>query len=342
MQQGQNPTNSIFPAIGVIGSGSWATAMVKMISDNALDKKLIWWVRKEEDAKNIREFGHNPNYLSAVKIELPQEQILSDIRKVVERSDMLIFNTPAAFLKGALRGLDPALFADKILVSAIKGIVPEDNLLVGDFLQKYLDAPLDQIVAVGGPCHAEEVAQERLSYLTIASTSETNARKVAELLQGRYINTIVSDDIYGLEYAAVLKNIYAVACGICHGVGYGDNFQAVLVSNAIREIASFISVVNPLKRNIMDSAYLGDLLVTSYSQFSRNRTFGNMIGKGYSVNAAQLEMNMIAEGYYASKCIHDICQPDDLKLPICEAVYNILYKGQHPGQEMNRLAAFLK
>lgn len=345
MQQNKEPyvadVRTDRPVIGMIGSGSWATAMIKILSDNILEKSICWWVRNEETATHIRDFGHNPNYLSAVKLEIPSSQINTDIREIVRTSDILILNTPAAFLKSALEETDKDSFKDKIIVSAIKGIVPQDNLVVGEFLNTQLGIPSSNIVAVGGPCHAEEVAQERLSYLTIASEAKETASKIAELLHGRYINTIVSDDIYGLEYGAVLKNIYAVACGICHGVGYGDNFQAVLVSNAIREIDLFVSTVYPLKRNIMESAYLGDLLVTSYSQFSRNRTFGNMIGKGYSVGAAQLEMNMIAEGYYASGCIQQMCQKSNVALPICDAVFNILYKGVHPGQEMSKLSGLL-
>src|SRR5690606_15079810 len=221
--------------------------------------------------------------------------------KVVEQSDIIILNVPAAFLQQVLHEIPAPFFSDKIWVSAIKGIVPGQNQIVADFLHYTHGVPLQNIVVISGPCHAEEVSQARLSYLTIASVCQDTSARVASALSTPYINTTLSEDIYGTEYSAVLKNIYAVASGICHGVGFGDNFQAVLISNAIQEMERFVDAVHPISRDIKESAYLGDLLVTAYSQFSRNRTFGNMIGKGYSVRSAQLEMNMVAEGYYASK-----------------------------------------
>lgn len=329
------------PSIGLIGSGSWATAIAKMLVDNTTAKEVFWWVRDPKTAEYMGRYGHNPRYLSAVKFDIPPPHILTDARQVVLQSDIVILNTPAAYLKDALMDVTEEDLKGKILVSAIKGIVPDENQIIGDYLQQHYRIPIEQIAVIGGPCHAEEVALERLSYLTIASALKSTAEQVADLLFTRYIKTIVSDDIYGTEYAAVLKNIYAVAGGICHGVGFGDNFQAVLVSNAIRELDSFVNCIHPIERNIMESAYLGDLLVTSYSQFSRNRTFGNMIGQGYRVKTAQLEMKMVAEGYYASQCIHEICQKNNLYLPICEAVYNILYLGRSPLEEMNRLADHL-
>ena len=325
-------------AVGVIGSGSWATAMVKMLSDNTADKAIHWWVRNRQTAEYIRTYKHNPNYLSAVTVKVPKRHIHVDARTVVEHADILILNTPAAFLKDALRGVSPEMIKGKVVVSAIKGIVPDENQIVGDYLQNQLGIPIDHIAVIGGPCHAEEVSLEKLSYLTVASQDVKVASRVAGLIGTRYIKTNVSDDIYGTEYAAVLKNIYAVAGGICHGVGFGDNFQAVLVSNAIREMAHFVNTVHPIARDIKESVYLGDLLVTAYSQFSRNRTFGNMIGKGYSVKSAQLEMNMVAEGYYASDCIQQICRAHDIELPICHAVYRVLHEQQSPITEMKLLA----
>lgn len=326
------------PRIGMIGSGSWATAMIKMFSDNRLAKTLNWWVRTDETADHIREFRHHPNYLSAVPIELSPEQIHTDAGWVVENSNIIILNTPATYLKNAIAGIPKEKFHNKIIVSAIKGIVPDENLIVGEYLQQHMDIPLESLVVVAGPCHAEEVALERLSYLTLSSSDLDNAACLADLLETRYLNTRVSEDVIGTEYAAVLKNIYAVACGICHGIGYGDNFQAVLVSNALREMKNFIDMVLPLERDLMQSAYLGDLLVTAYSNFSRNRTFGNMIGKGYSVKAAQLEMNMVAEGYYASQCVKDVCCRFNIEIPICEAVYQILHQGKNPSMTMRGLA----
>lgn len=312
-------------SVAMIGSGSWATAMVKMLGDNSQAKAIYWWVRKAEDVAHIQQFGHNPSYLSAVTVKVPAEQISTSVKDVVRQAQIVVLNTPSAYLKAALEGLTAADFAGKIVVSAIKGIVPGENLIVGDYLMRTFDIPLENIVVVGGPCHAEEVSLEKLSYLTIASKNTSFAQAFAELLQNRYIKTSISNDVLGVEYGAVLKNIYALAGGICHGLGFGDNFQAVLVSNAIREMAYCVDTIDPLPRQINDSAYLGDLLVTAYSQFSRNRTFGNMIGKGYTVQSAQLEMNMVAEGYYASACIEDIIKKHKLDMPICTMVYQILY-----------------
>ncbi|GGG92893.1 glycerol-3-phosphate dehydrogenase [Parapedobacter pyrenivorans] len=324
--------------VGVVGSGSWATAMIKMLGDNEVDKAVHWWVRNGETADYIRTYKHNPNYLSAVTINIPKRNIHADVCAVITHSDIVILNTPAAFLKDALTGVTAEMLAGKIVVSAIKGIVPDENQIVGDYLQEQYQIPIENIAVIGGPCHAEEVSLEKLSYLTVASQSVEVAASVAALISTRYIKTNVSDDIYGTEYAAVLKNIYAVAGGICRGVGFGDNFQAVLVSNAIREMSHFVNVVHPIARDIKESAYLGDLLVTAYSQFSRNRTFGNMIGKGYSAKSAQLEMNMVAEGYHASNCIQQICLKYDIELPICNAVYNVLYQHRSPSAEMKLLA----
>lgn len=313
--------------IGIIGSGSWATAMIKMLGDNSLPKNIFWWVRKEEDAAYIKQYKHNPTYLSAVEVKVPENNILTQAKEVIAKSDIVVLNTPAAYLKDALRDVTAEDFKGKIVVSAIKGIVPGDNLIIGEYLQKAFKIPLENIGVVAGPCHAEEVSLEKLSYLTIASKSTENASLIASTLRTRYINTVESNDVIGIEYAAVLKNIYALAGGICHGLGFGDNFQALLISNAIREMENCVNAVDPnSSREINESAYLGDLLVTAYSQFSRNRTFGTMIGKGYTVQSAQLEMNMVAEGYYASACIQNIIQKYKLNLPICDAVYKILYQ----------------
>ncbi|MCX2573091.1 NAD(P)H-dependent glycerol-3-phosphate dehydrogenase [Pedobacter sandarakinus] len=326
------------PKIAMIGGGSWATAIVKMLSDNLSEKEIFWWMRNETAIEHIKKFKHNPHYLSSVEIKLEADHLSSDIGSIVQEADFVILNVPAAFLKSTLVGITAAHLKGKKIVSAIKGIVPEDNLIIGEFLHEVYNIPYDDILVVSGPCHAEEVALEKLSYLTIACTEIQTATKFATLLNTRYIKTNVSDDIYGTEYAAVLKNIYAVASGICHGIGYGDNFQAVLISNAIREIKLFVDAVHPINRDIMESAYLGDLLVTAYSQFSRNRTFGNMVGKGYTVKSAQLEMNMIAEGYYAAKCMHLKNLSYGVEMPICKAVHSILYENRSPQIEMKLLA----
>ncbi len=327
--------------VAMIGGGSWATAIIKMLSDNVSLKEIYWWMRNEEAISHIKNFKHNPNYLSSVEIKLPESHISSDIATIIKQADYVVLNVPAAFLKETLSGVSASDLKGKKIVSAIKGIVPDENLIIGEFLNQKYDVPLEDILVISGPCHAEEVALEKLSYLTIASTNVALAQKFADLLATRYIKTNVSDDIFGTEYAAVLKNIYAVASGICHGVGYGDNFQAVLISNAIREIKDFVDAVHPIDRDIKESAYLGDLLVTCYSQFSRNRTFGNMVGKGYTVKSAQLEMNMIAEGYYAVSCMHYINQKYKVEMPISQAVYNILYEKHSPHTEMALLTAQL-
>ena len=329
------------PKIAMIGGGSWATAIVKMLSDNDVEKEILWWLRSEHAISHIRKYGHNPTYLSAVALNLNRSDVSSDIKGIITKADFIVLNVPAAFLKEALKNITAADFKGKKVISAIKGIVPEDNLIIGHFLHQKFQIPYQDIIVISGPCHAEEVALEKLSYLTIASVDANLAATFAAFLNTRYVKTNVSDDIFGTEYAAVLKNIYAVASGICHGLGYGDNFQAVLISNAIREIKDFVDAVHPIERDIKESAYLGDLLVTAYSQFSRNRTFGNMIGKGYTVNSAQLEMNMIAEGYYAANSMHYINEKYKVNMPICDAVYNILYANSSPVSAMEALTAKL-
>lgn len=326
----------------MIGGGSWATAIIKMLADNETEKEIFWWMRNEEAINHIKSFKHNPNYLSSVEIKVPEQNISSDILYIVKQADYIVLNVPAAFLKETLKGLSAADLKGKKIISAIKGIVPDENLIIGEFINQKFDVPLNDILVISGPCHAEEVALEKLSYLTIACMQVKLAAQFAGFLATRYIKTNVSDDIFGTEYAAVLKNIYAVASGICHGVGYGDNFQAVLISNAIQEIKNFVDAVHPIDRDIKESAYLGDLLVTAYSQFSRNRTFGNMIGKGYTVKSAQLEMNMIAEGYYAVNCMNFINQKYKVDMPICQAVYAILYQAKSPVKEMRLLTEKLK
>lgn len=328
--------------IGIIGSGSWATAMVKMLTDNTNPKQIFWWVRKEKDIDFIRKYKHNPTYLSAIEVKVKAKHIRSDIKWIIQQSDIVVLNTPAAYLKAALRDVDDKGFEGKIVVSAIKGIIPDENLIVGEYLMRKYAIPAENIVVIGGPCHAEEVAQEKLSYLTFACQEESHAALVADLYKTRYIKPVLSQDTIGIEYCAVLKNIYALAGGICHGLGYGDNFQAVLVSNALREMEYFVHSIETHDRDIKASAYLGDLLVTAYSQFSRNRTFGKMIGKGYTVQSAQLEMNMVAEGYYATGCIQTIIQQYQLDMPICAMVYDVLYKHKPAALAVTQLAQNFK
>ena len=321
---------------GVFGGGSWGTALVKMLSEN-LDN-VGWYMRNEHAIRHLRKEGHNPNYLSSVEFDMDRLKLSHDINEVVTSSDVLIFAIPSAFLESELKDLNTSL-KDKIVFSAIKGIVPESGEIVGEHFHDQYEIPFENIGVITGPCHAEEVALERLSYLTIACADEKKAHWVADILKSDYIRTKISDDIIGTEYAAMLKNIYAIASGIAHGLGYGDNFQSVLMSNAIREMKRFIDRVYKMKRNINNSAYLGDLLVTFYSIFSRNRMLGNMIGKGYTVKSAMMEMNMVAEGYYATKSAHLLMDKLEKKskTPIINAVYDVLYKEKNPKKVFARL-----
>lgn len=322
--------------ITVLGSGSWATAIVKILSQNV--SNLGWWIREPEIREHLLNFGHNPEYLSSVQFDAGCFHVYENVEKAVEDAEVVLLCIPAAFLDSAIGGLAQQCFAGKVIASAIKGVVPETNTIVADYLAERFGVEAPQIVIVTGPSHAEEVAQEKLTYLTVASQNPENAQLLASVFNCRYIKTSLSDDIYGTEYAPILKNIMAMAAGMCHGIGFGDNFQAVLISNAIAEMEVFLQAVHAAPRQITASVYLGDLLVTAYSQFSRNRLFGNMIGKGYSVKAAQHEMNMIAEGYYAAKCIHLMNQELKAELPVCEAVYEVLYNNQSPSKVMKALA----
>ncbi|MDD4191788.1 MAG: NAD(P)H-dependent glycerol-3-phosphate dehydrogenase [Mangrovibacterium sp.] len=325
--------------IAVIGSGSWATALVKILLNNV--DKVNWYFRNAEYIEQFKRFRHNPGYLAGVEFDTDRICFYNDMNDIVAHSDVLVLAIPAAFLDQSFSGLTCEL-NQKYVVSAIKGIVPEGNQIVGQYLNRRFNLSYDRIAVIAGPCHAEEVALERLSYLTIACPDITRARYFAGKLECPYIRAHVSDDIFGTEYASVLKNVIAIASGIVRGLRYGDNFQAVLVSNAIQEIKRFVDKVHPITRDIKSSAYLGDLMVTAYSQFSRNRTFGIMIGKGYSTRSAQLEMHMVAEGYYATKSIHEINQRYKVNLPICEAVYKILYENETPAGEIRRLTEKLR
>ena len=309
----------------VIGGGSWATAIAKMLCVNL--PEISWYMRNDAAIEHIKNHKHNPNYLSSVEFDNTKLKLTNDINEAVAYADYIIFAIPSAFLNAELEKLTVSL-KDKIIFSAIKGIVPETSLIVGEHFHYKYDIPYYNIGVITGPCHAEEVALERLSYLTIACGDPDKATIVAKNLSGNYIKAKISDDIIGTEYAAMLKNIYSIAAGIAHGLGYGDNFQSVIMSNAIREMKKFIKKVHKMKRNINDSAYLGDLLVTGYSVFSRNRMFGNMIGKGYTVKSAQMEMSMVAEGYYAVKSAYKLNQGYGAKTPIIDAVYSILYEGK--------------
>lgn len=325
--------------IAVLGGGSWATALVKILQENM--EEIGWYIRDRNRIKYILENRRNPQYMSSVELDLDKLRMSDNIDQIVNEYEVIILAIPAAFLKVSMDEVKFPL-KDKKIISAVKGIIPEENLIVGEFFNKIYDVPLESVAVISGPCHAEEVALERLSYLTFASMDPDLAGDIGKCFDCHYIKPVLSDDIYGTEYAAVLKNIMAIAAGIYHGLGYGDNFQAVLISNAIQEIKRFVDHVHPIDRDIKSSAYLGDLLVTAYSQFSRNRLFGTMVGKGYSVKAAQVEMNMIAEGYFATKCIYETNKSYQVKMPITEAVYRVLYEKISPVIEMQILTNQLK
>jgi len=320
---------------GIIGSGSWATAIAKMLLENV--GQINWFFRRTDTIESFKELGNNPRYLQSVEFDTERINFYNDVDEIVEDSDIIVLAVPSAFLPEILSGLKTDL-SSKYFLSGIKGIVTHENLLIVEYLNKHFNVPYENVGVIAGPSHAEEVALEKLSYLTVASIDETKAANFARLIQSNYIFTSTSDDIWGTEYTSVMKNIIAIGAGIAHGLRYGDNFQAVLVSNAIQEMKRFVDTVHPITRDIKDSAYLGDLMVTVYSQFSRNRLLGTLIGRGYSVRNAFLDMNMVAEGYYASKSIYEINQKYQVYLPICDTVYNILYKNLQAKKEMIRLA----
>jgi len=327
--------------IAVIGGGSWATALVKILSENHV--KIKWWIRRKADVDFIRKYNHNPSYLTDVAINPRKVKTYNKMSEALNGVEYIILAIPAAFIPVTLKDLNKKHFEGKKVVSAIKGMIPEENLLVTDWLTREFNLPIGQTCVIAGPCHAEEVALEKQSYLTIASPNIDVAKSFANLLNCRFLQANAIADLYGVEYCAVIKNIIAIACGITRGLGFGDNFQAVLVSNAMQEIKIFLDEIYPKEnRDLNNSGYLGDLLVTAYSQFSRNRTFGNMIGKGYSVKSAQIEMNMIAEGYYAVRSIYLISKQHHIKLPIIDAVYYIVYEKTNPLIEMNTLKGYLK
>ena len=320
--------------IAIIGSGSWATAIAKIVIEHTHD--IGWYFRKEDKIEEFKRKGHNPSYLTSVHFNLNEIFFSSDINEIVEEYDTLVFVTPSPYLKDLLKKLKKELHS-KLIVTAIKGIVPDEDLVCSEYFHKAYNVPYENLAVIGGPSHAEEVAMERLTYLTIGCSDVDKARSFSEKLASNYVKTKTSQDVIGIEYASVLKNVYAIAAGMCYGLKYGDNFQAVLMSNAMQEMNRFLNTINPIERAIIDSVYLGDQLVTGYSKFSRNHTFGAMIGKGYSVKAAQIEMEMVAEGYFGTKCMKEINRRLHVNMPILDAVYNILYERINPQTEIKLL-----
>ena len=320
--------------IAIIGGGSWATAIAKIVVGHT--HHIGWYMRRNDRIEDFRRLGHNPAYLVSVRFNIDEIEFSSDINEIVQKYDTLVFVTPSPYLKNHLRKLKVRL-RDKFIITAIKGIVPDENVVCSEYFHRVYDVPYENLACLAGPSHAEEVALERLSYLTVGCSDREKASAFADILRSNYIKTKTSDDVVGIEYSSVLKNVYAIAAGICSGLKFGDNFQAVLMSNAIQEMSRFLKSVLPIDRDVDDSAYLGDLLVTGYSNFSRNRVFGTMIGKGYSVKSAQIEMEMIAEGYFGTKCMKEINRHSHVNMPILDAVYNILYERISPQVEIKLL-----
>ncbi len=326
--------------IAVLGSGSWATAIVKIATQT--HTKVYWWVREQEIVQAVENFGHNPLYLRSCELDRERIIVSSDLKMIVSKATDIILVIPAAFVAGSLQSLCPKDFEGKRIICATKGIIPQTNQIVADYIHDYFNVRDENQAVISGPSHAEEIAQERLTYLTVGSCNDEFAKQVAEGLKCRFVKTTTSSDIRGIEYGAVMKNIYALAAGIARGAGYGDNFVAVLIANAAQEMGAFLAVAAPQERDTNRFVYLGDLLVTAYSQHSRNRTFGQMIGQGYSVKSAQLEMAMVAEGYYAAECIDKANRSIGVSLPIARAVYEILYEGKSADEEFKRLSELFK
>ena len=323
--------------VAVLGGGSWATALAKLLLKNC--DRIGWYLRSEEKIEEFRKVGHNPSYLTDVSFDTGRIDFSSDINEVAAGADTLVVAMPSPFFLPEISKLTVDI-SGKNIVSAVKGIVPDRNMIITDYFEQVCGVPRGNMLVIGGPCHAEEVALERLSYLTIGCLDTDKAREFAARIASAKMKTIISDDVDGIESAAVLKNVYAIAAGMVNGMKSGDNFMAMLVSNSIREMRKFVDTIAPMPRDIDLSAYLGDLLVTAYSKFSRNHNFGSMIGKGYSVAVAKMEMSMVAEGYYGTKCIHEINRRPELgvDMPILNMVYSVLYEGVNARRAMKALA----
>lgn len=326
---------------GIIGSGSWATALAKILTDNG--NTIYWWVRNAETITHIEKRRHNPHYLSSAYFDPAQLRLSSDIKELVSKSDALVIAVPSAYVENAFAQIPAEMLKGKKIISAVKGILPSENQLLNHYLATHFEFPVTDYFAVLGPCHAEEVASEKLSYLTFSGIDDAMVSNIASYFKTEYLNTVVNNDVTGVQYAAVLKNIYALGAGIAHGLEYGDNFLSVYIANSANEMVHFLRMLNDNTEphNYAASVYLGDLLVTCYSLYSRNRTFGNMIGKGYSVKVAQLELNMVAEGYNASKCIHLMNETVKAGIPIASAIYEILWEHVPAVQGFKKIETFL-
>lgn len=335
MVQKLRARKNLSPVVSVIGDGSWPTALLKILMENKI--RIRWYVRRNQDVQFIKSFWRNPTYLTGVNIDKKYVKPYSNIKRVLRNSDYVLLAVPAAYIKSVLDQFPEDAFKGKKVITAIKGMIPEENILVSEYLIKNFGVDEKDISIISGPCHAEEVAMGKQSYLTLGTLDEKRFSEAVEFFTGNYTKVSVLSDVVGIEYAAIMKNIYAIACGISYGLNFGDNFQAVLVSNAIQEIATFLNALHPSDRDLSKSPYLGDLLVTTYSQFSRNRTLGQMVGRGYTVKSALMEMKMVAEGYYAIKSLKEVMTKQGLELPICDAVYHVMYDNVSPMVEYQLL-----
>lgn len=328
--------------IGIIGGGSWATALAKIVLST--QGRISWCLRTEGHIREFQRLGHNPTYLTSVAFDIGRIDFFeeADVNDFLRSCDTVILAVPSPYAKGYLKRMRNSVLRSKLVINAIKGMVPDENMLISDYLHQIKELPQSQIGVVSGPCHAEEVAKDRRSYITVGCFDIAKAEAMSQVLTNAHVHCAYSRDVIGIEYAAVLKNIYAIAAGICDGLNFGDNFQSVLISNAIAEMSSFVSSVHLLKRNVTESVYLGDLLVTAYSNYSRNRTFGKMLGSGHTVKSAQADMKMVAEGYYGSKCIWEVNRRYGVDMPIATTIYRIVHEGMAPQVAIEQLSRKFK
>ena len=324
----------------VIGHGSWATVLVKVLTTN--ESCVGWYVRNNEVLELLRDEGRNCRYLSDIEFDMNRIRLSDDLNAIVSEADILFLVTPAAYLKYYLSDLRISL-KDKMVVSAVKGIIPDENLFVTDYLKQQYGLSDAQLCFICGPTHAEEVGHGQLTYLTLACKEVMNTRVVGEKLKTSYIKISCQSNIDYLERSSVLKNIYAIIVGIAVGMGYGDNFISVLVSNCIKEMYFLLDPknVNDLTK-FTPSNFFGDLLVSCYSSHSRNRQLGMLIGRGNTVKTALNEMTMVAEGYYSSAMLPFLPEEQRRQLPIAEKAYQVLHQGMSARKAIKDLENLLE
>ena len=323
--------------IGVIGSGDWATAIIKILQENPT-RRVVWWVRRQEVREALQSTGRNPNHLSGIRLDASRLIVTGDLSEVLDLCSHLVLAIPSAFIASVLDTLPPSAYQGKKFISAIKGAVPELANSVSFYLESRLCVPPENICVISGPTHAEEVCRQMPTFLAVASSNMDLAREVEQLLECSYMHTLCTENIVGVEVAGLMKNIYAIGAGICQGVGYGDNMTAVYVTMAYREMVT-------AARNIQSGAeydmamycYLGDLMVTCWSEHSRNRRLGYLLGKGQDKDSIFRQLGTTPEGYYSARIVHDFLSRLHHLLPLSEAVYRVLYQGSTAHSEMERI-----